>query len=83
MYQVAAHGYFYAKSSLQTHPEKVFFLARTQLELENVRRAPSGNWLANSAEREREIASPQGLSLTTHLFFEAGLRHWPQSQHEI
>lgn len=54
MYQVAAHGYFYAKSSLQTHPEKVFFLARTQLELENVRRAPSGNWLANSAERERD-----------------------------
>ena len=62
MYQMAAHGSSYAKSSLQTHPKRIFFSARTQLELENVR-SPVGNLAVGSAER---APSSSGLPVTTH-----------------
>ena len=62
MYQMAAHSSSYAKSSLQTHPKRIFFSARTQLELENVRSAV-GNLAVGSTER---APSSSGLSVTTH-----------------
>lgn len=82
MYQMAAHGSSHAKSSLQTHPERIFFSARTQLELEKVRSALSGSWLRIQL-RERERSLVQGLSLATHLFFVVGLRQQPKSQYSI
>lgn len=62
MYQMAAHGSSYAKSSLQTHPKRIFFSARMQPELENVRSAV-GNLAVGSAER---APSSSGLSVTAH-----------------
>ena len=62
MYQMAAHGSSYDKSSLQTHPKRIFFSARTQRELENVRSAV-GKLAVGSAER---APSSSGLSITTH-----------------
>lgn len=76
MYQVAAHSYPYAKSSLQTHPERAFFSARTQLEMENVRMFHQETGLHTHL---REIPSPWGLFPTAHLFFVVGLRISPRA----